>query len=127
MAKKTSENKIGVAEKAAAAEVKTMAAENALPATKSDTDTTAHPAIDTNETSAAETGIEVNEDEQFAGNGFRFNVSADGLVEVISERRAGKSVTGATGDIITFDNKGIAKVKLEDAVHFSHAPGFSFK
>lgn len=61
------------------------------------------------------------------GTGFQFNVSPDGLVEVISEKRAGKSVTGATGDIITFDDKGYAKVKLEDAVHFSQVPGFSFK
>ena len=62
-----------------------------------------------------------------AGKGVRFNVAPDGLVEVISEKRAGKSVTGATGDIITFDDKGYAKVKLEDAVHFSQVPGFSFK
>ena len=62
-----------------------------------------------------------------AGKGVRFNVAPDGLVEVISEKRAGKSVTGATGDIITFDDKGYAKVKLEDAVHFSQVPGFSFQ
>lgn len=61
------------------------------------------------------------------GTGFQFNVSSDGFVEVISEKRAGKSVTGATGEIITFDDKGYAKVKLEDAIHFSQVPGFSFK
>lgn len=59
--------------------------------------------------------------------GFQFNVSSDGFVEVISEKRAGKSVTGVTGEIITFDDKGYAKVKLEDAIHFSQVPGFSFK
>ena len=61
------------------------------------------------------------------GTGFQFNVSSDGFVEVISEKRAGKAVTGATGEIITFDDKGYAKVKLEDAIHFSQVPGFSFK
>ena len=69
----------------------------------------------------------VKQQEPKTGTGFQFNVSSDGFVEVISEKRAGKSVTGATGEIITFDDKGYAKVKLEDAIHFSQVPGFSFK
>lgn len=69
----------------------------------------------------------VKQQEPKTGTGFQFNVSSDGFVEVISKKRAGKSVTGATGEIITFDDKGYAKVKLEDAVHFSQVPGFSFK
>ena len=69
----------------------------------------------------------VKQQEPKTGTGFKFNVSSDGFVEVISEKRAGKSVTGATGEIITFDDKGYAKVKLEDAIHFSQVPGFSFK
>ena len=69
----------------------------------------------------------VKQQEPKTGTGFQFNVSSDGFVEVISEKRAGKAVTGATGEIITFDDKGYAKVKLEDAMHFSQVPGFSFK
>lgn len=69
----------------------------------------------------------VKQQEPKTGTGFQFNVSSDGFVEVISEKRAGKAVTGATGEIITFDDKGYAKVKLEDAIHFSQVPGFSFK
>ena len=155
MARKTSENKTGVAEQATAAEVKTAAAESAVPATESDKQTSADSAIkntgdtgvdnktvtagneaeektadsETGDTSG-ETGDTLDGEKQetdATGKGFRFNVSPDGLVEVISEKRAGKSVTGATGDIITFDDKGYAKVKLEDAVHFSQVPGFSFK
>ena len=69
----------------------------------------------------------MKQQEPKTGTGFQFNVSSDGFVEVISEKRAGKSVTGGTGEIITFDDKGYAKVKLEDAIHFSQVPGFSFK
>ena len=147
MARKTSENKTGVAEQATAAEEKTTAAESAVPATENDKQTTADSAIENtgdtgvdNETVTASTETNVKTADSETGGtsgeteassdgagGFRFNVSPDGLVEVISEKRAGKSVTGATGDIITFDDKGYAKVKLEDAVHFSQVPGFSFK
>ena len=81
----------------------------------------------TGETDDDEDDPEKVKQEPKTGTGFQFNVSSDGFVEVISEKRAGKSVTGATGEIITFDDKGYAKVKLEDAIHFSQVPGFSFK
>ena len=61
------------------------------------------------------------------GNGLPFNVNPDGTVEVWSKKRAGRSVIGASGEVITFDDKGFAKVKLEDALHFKEVPGFSFK
>ena len=183
MARKASENKTGVAEKATAAEVETTAAAQAETATGNEQGTETDPALvntgDTGvdnktvtasneadvktadsetggtsgETEASSDGADSNPDASdeeanetgesddeasdtpdgekqktdATGNGFQFNISPDGLVEVISEKRAGKSVTGATGDIITFDDKGYAKVKLEDAVHFSQVPGFSFK
>lgn len=165
MARKASENKTGVAEKATAAEVETTAAAQAETATGNEQGTETDPALvntgDTGvdnetvtagseaevETTADETGSasdetddstdetdddeddpeKVKQQEPKTGTGFQFNVSSDGFVEVISEKRAGKSVTGATGEIITFDDKGYAKVKLEDAVHFSQVPGFSFK
>ena len=160
MARKTSENKTGVAEQATAAEVKTAAAQ-AETATGNEQGTETDPtlvntSVDNEtvtagseaevETTADETGgasdetddstdetdddddpEKVKQQEPKTGTGFQFNVSSDGFVEVISKKRAGKSVTGATGDIITFDDKGYAKVKLEDAVHFSQVPGFSFK
>ena len=182
MARKASENKTGVAEKATAAEEKTTAAAQAETATGNDKQTSADSAIENtddtgvdNETVTAgseaeekmtdsETGDTSGEAEYSSdgadgnpdatddetgetdgaddaedgdpekvkqepktGTGFQFNVSSDGFVEVISEKRAGKSVTGATGEIITFDDKGYAKVKLEDAIHFSQVPGFSFQ
>ena len=165
MARKASENKTGVAEKATAAEVETTAAAQAETATGNEQGTETDPALvntgDTGvdnetvtagseaevETTADETGSasdetddstdetdddeddpeKVKQQEPKTGTGFQFNVSSDGFVEVISEKRAGKSVTGATGEIITFDDKGYAKVKLEDAVHFSQVTGFSFK
>ena len=165
MARKASENKTGIAEKATADEVETTAAAQAETATGNEQGTETDPALvntgDTGvdnetvtagseaevETTADETGSasdetddstdetdddeddpeKVKQQEPKTGTGFQFNVSSDGFVEVISEKRAGKSVTGATGEIITFDDKGYAKVKLEDAVHFSQVPGFSFK
>lgn len=60
-------------------------------------------------------------------DGLPFKVNSDGTVNVWSEKRAGRSVTGSTGEVITFDDKGFAKVKLEDALHFKDVPGFSFK
>lgn len=161
MARKASDNKTGVAEKATAAEVETTAAAQAETATGNEQGTETDPtlvntSVDNEtvtagseaevETTANETGGasdetddstgETDDDEDDpekvkqepkTGTGFQFNVSSDGFVEVISEKRAGKSVTGATGEIITFDDKGYAKVKLEDAIHFSQVPGFSFK
>ena len=64
--------------------------------------------------------------EQKDEGGFPFKVNSDGTVNVWSVKRAGRSVTGSTGEVITFDNEGFAKVKLEDALHFKDVPGFSF-
>ena len=129
MAKTTSEKKSGVAEKAKAAEVKAPAAVQADEA-KTRGNEKAKDAPEQPEVKApAEKEAEKSEEkkESKSNKGFQFNVSADGFVEVISEKRAGKAVYGATGDIIKFDEKGCAKVKLEDAMHFSQVPGFSFK
>ncbi len=59
-------------------------------------------------------------------SGLPFTVK-DGVVEVVSVKRAGKSVIGASGEIIKFDNNGVAKVKLVDAMHFAKISGFEFK
>ena len=65
--------------------------------------------------------------EQKDESGLPSKVNSDGTVNVWSEKRAGRSVTGSTGEVVTFDDKGFAKVKLEDALHFKEVPGFSFK
>ena len=73
---------------------------------------------------------ETNLDGADAGNtesGLPFTVGSDGLVEVVSIKRAGKSVCGTTGEIVTFDENGKAKVSIEDALHFQQIPGFEFK
>lgn len=64
--------------------------------------------------------------EQKDESGLPFKVNSDGTVNVWSAKRAGRSVTGSTGEVITFDDEGFAKVKLEDALHFKDVPGFSF-
>ena len=64
--------------------------------------------------------------EQKDESGLPFKVDSDGTVNVWSVKRAGRSVTGSTGEVITFDDEGFAKVKLEDALHFKDVPGFSF-
>ena len=51
----------------------------------------------------------------------------DGMVEVVSVKRAGKSVYATTGNLITFDKDGNATVLLADALHFLNVPGFEFK
>ena len=51
----------------------------------------------------------------------------DGMVEVVSVKRAGKSVYATTGNLITFDKDGKATVLLADALHFLNVPGFEFK
>lgn len=61
-----------------------------------------------------------------SGNDFPFKVNSDGTVDIWSKKRANKSVIGSTGEIVTFDEKGFAKVKIEDALHFKDVPGFSF-
>ena len=73
---------------------------------------------------------ETDPDGTDAGNtesGLPFTVGSDGLVEVVSIKRAGKSVCGTTGEIVTFDENGKAKVSIEDALHFQQVPGFDFK
>lgn len=73
---------------------------------------------------------ETNPDGADAGNtesGLPFTVGSDGLVEVVSIKRAGKSVCGTTGEIVTFDENGKAKVSIEDALHFQQIPGFELK
>ena len=73
---------------------------------------------------------ETDPDGTDAGNtesGLPFTVGSDGLVEVVSITRAGKSVCGTTGEIVTFDENGKAKVSIEDALHFQQVPGFDFK
>ena len=82
------------------------------------------------ETDPDETDGETNPDETDGGNtesGLPFTVGSDGLVEVVSIKRAGKSVCGTTGEIVTFDENGKAKVSIEDALHFQQVPGFEFK
>ena len=77
-----------------------------------------------------ETDGETDPDETDGGNtetGLPFTVGSDGLVEVVSIKRAGKSVCGTTGEIVTFDENGKAKVSIEDALHFQQVPGFEFK
>lgn len=44
---------------------------------------------------------------------------------VTNKDKAGKSVTGSTGEIITFDENGIAKVCMKDAEHLSRVPGYT--
>lgn len=78
-------------------------------------------------TVAAEKPAVTEKTEQKNAGGLPFKVNSDGTVNVWSEKRAGRSVTGSTGEVVTFDDKGFAKVKLEDALHFKEVPGFSFK
>ena len=54
-------------------------------------------------------------------------VDSDGLVAIVSKKRAGKSVIGTTGDIVTFDKDGVAKCKKEDAEHFLKIPDFDLQ
>jgi hypothetical protein len=68
----------------------------------------------------------VTENKEEDKSGLPFKVNSDGTVNVWSVKRAGRSVTGSTGEVVTFDDEGFAKVKLEDALHFKDVPGFSF-
>lgn len=79
------------------------------------------------ESQEAEKPAVTEKTEQKNAGGLPFKVNSDGTVNVWSEKRAGRSVTGSTGEVVTFDDKGFAKVKLEDALHFKEVPGFSFK
>ena len=89
--------------------------------TKNKTDVAKKPTV------AAEKPAVTAKKEEENKDGLPFRVNSDGTVNVWSEKRAGRSVTGSTGEVVTFDDKGFAKVKLEDALHFKDIPGFSFK
>lgn len=106
----------------------TVAAENAV---TEKVDTVAEAKTDATtvekaESQEAEDAV-TEKPEQNNKDGLPFKVNSDGTVNVWSEKRAGRSVTGSTGEVVTFDDKGFAKVKLEDALHFKEVPGFSFK
>ena len=121
---------------------KTVVADNSTVATTQEAVATEEVAAMENETVDAEaqkveaTTTEATEiigtdpDGTDGGNtesGLPFTVGSDGLVEVVSTKRAGKSVCGTTGEIVTFDENGKAKVSIEDALHFQQVPGFEFK
>lgn len=106
----------------------TVAAENAVTekvdaVAEAKTDATT---VEKAESQEAENAV-TEKPEQNNKDGLPFKVNSDGTVNVWSEKRAGRSVTGSTGEVVTFDDKGFAKVKLEDALHFKEVPGFSFK
>ena len=106
----------------------TVAAENAVTekvdaVAEAKTDATTEEKAESQEAENAVT----EKPEQNNKDGLPFKVNSDGTVNVWSEKRAGRSVTGSTGEVVTFDDKGFAKVKLEDALHFKEVPGFSFK
>jgi len=46
------------------------------------------------------------------------------IYTVENKEKAGKSVYATTGEIITFDENGKAKVGMKDAEHLSHVPGY---
>lgn len=48
----------------------------------------------------------------------------DKIYTVENKEKAGKSVYATTGEIITFDENGKAKVGMKDAEHLSHVPGY---
>lgn len=121
---------------------KTVVADNSTVATIQEAVATEEVAAMENETVDAEAQkveatttettkiIGTDPDETDGGNtesGLPFTVGSDGLVEVVSIKRAGKSVCGTTGEIVTFDENGKAKVSIKDALHFQQVPGFEFK
>ena len=44
---------------------------------------------------------------------------------VVNKAMAGRSITGSSGIIITFDENGKAKAGIKDAEHLSRVPGYS--
>lgn len=50
---------------------------------------------------------------------------AEKTYTVENKEKAGKSIYATTGEIITFDENGRAKVGMKDAEHLSHVPGYS--
>lgn len=117
MSEKTtsSKKKTGVAQKPTAA-AKTAATDKVA-----ETKTTVNETVKKPETQV----VKQTEKEKNTG-GLPFSINSDGTVNVWSTQRAGRSVTGSTGEVVTFDNKGFAVVKLEDALYFLKVAGFSF-
>ena len=102
----------------------TVAAENAV---TEKVDTVAEAKTDATTVDNAKPQEAEKKAEAEKSNGLPFKVNPDGTVNIWSVQRAGRAVTGSTGEVVTFDDKGFAKVKLEDALHFKEVPGFSFK
>jgi len=125
MAATSKKSNIGVAKSKAAAP-KAAAKKTETPVENAVETTTEEKAVEKTETPVEKTVKNTESGKTDGLNGLPFKVE-DGLVTVISKKRAGKAVYGTTGDIVKFDENGIAKVKLEDALHFQQIPGFEFK
>ena len=125
MAKTTTSKtqKTDVAKKPTVAAAKPAVTENVESVAEAKTDATTVEKAESQEDSKPAV---TEKPEQNDENGLPFKVNSDGTVNVWSVKRAGRSVTGSTGEVITFDDEGFAKVKLEDALHFKDVPGFSF-
>ena len=80
----------------------------------------------TAETEKTENSVSVSA-EQTENKPKEIKTDSDGLVSVVSKKRAGKSIIGTTGDIVTFDKDGVAKCKKEDAEHFLKIPDFTLQ
>jgi len=127
MANTTSKTKkTDVAEKAKVAAATTAATEKAETVAEAKTETATVEKGTTATTAATEKAETVAEAKTETKSGLPFKVNSDGTVNVWSRGRAGKSVIGSTGKIVTFDDKGFAVAALEDALHFQKVPGFSF-
>lgn len=120
----TTKNKTDVAKKPTVAAEKPAVTEKVESVAEVKTDATT---VEEAESQEAEKPAVTEKKEEENKDGLPFRVNSDGTVNVWSEKRAGRSVTGSTGEVVTFDDKGFAKVKLEDALHFKDIPGFSFK
>lgn len=114
--------KTDVAKKPTVAAAKPAVTEKVESVAEAKTDATTVEKAESQE--AEKTAVTENKEEDKSG--LPFKVNSDGTVNVWSVKRAGRSVTGSTGEVVTFDDEGFAKVKLEDALHFKDVPGFSF-
>lgn len=115
--------KTDVAKKPTVAAAKPAVTEKVETVAEAKTDATT---VEKAESQEAEKTAVTEKPEQKNKDGLPFKVNSDGTVNVWSVKRAGRSVTGSTGEVVTFDDEGFAKVKLEDALHFKDVPGFSF-
>ena len=59
-------------------------------------------------------------------NGLPFKV-VDGIVSIVCEKRAGKTIVATTGEKIVFDKNGNADVLFDDALYFQHFTDVKFK